>query len=82
MARFLIILGITILILGLLWPYLGRMGLGRLRGDIIIERENFTVYVPLATSLLISLLFSLLLWLLTAEVIQANARDAVSLSYV
>ncbi len=82
MARFLIILGITILILGLLWPYLGRMGLGRLPGDIIIERENFTVYVPLATSLLISLLFSLLLWLLTAEVIQANARDAVSLSYV
>ena len=64
MARFLIILGITILILGLLWPYLGRMGLGRLPGDIIIERENFTVYVPLATSLLISLLFSLLLWLL------------------
>lgn len=64
MARFLIILGITILILGLLWPYLGRMGLGRLPGDIVIERENFTLYVPLTTSLLISLLFSFLLWLL------------------
>ena len=63
MARFWIILGITILILGLglLWPYLGRMGLGRLLGDNVIECENFTVYVPLATSLLISLLFSLLL---------------------
>jgi hypothetical protein len=64
MARFLIILGISILVLGLLWPYLGRMGLGRLPGDIVIERKNFTLYFPLMTCLLISLFFSLLLWIL------------------
>ena len=63
MARFLIILGITILIFGLLWPYLGRMGLGRLPGDILIERGNFTLYIPLMTSLLVSIVLSLFLWL-------------------
>jgi len=64
MARFLIILGAALLAVGLLWPYLSRIGLGRLPGDIIIERENFTLYLPLTTCLLISLLFSFLLWLL------------------
>ena len=64
MARFLIILGITIPVIGLLWPYLGRIGLGRLPGDIVIERENFTFYLPLMTCLLISLLLSLVFWLL------------------
>ncbi|HVO96299.1 MAG TPA: DUF2905 domain-containing protein [Terriglobales bacterium] len=64
MARFLIIFGLSLLVLGLLWPYLGRLGLGRLPGDIVIERENFTFYFPLMTCLVISLLFSLVLWLL------------------
>ena len=62
MARFLILLGLVILITGLLWPYLSKLGLGRLPGDIVIERENGTVYVPLATCLLLSLLLSLVFW--------------------
>jgi hypothetical protein len=62
MARFLIVLGLAILVVGLLWPYLSKLGLGRLPGDIVIERENGTVYVPLATCLLLSLLLSLALW--------------------
>jgi len=62
MARFLIVLGLAILVVGLLWPYLGKLGLGRLPGDIVIERENGTVYVRLATCLLLSLLLSLVLW--------------------
>ena len=62
MARFLIVLGLAILVVGLLWPYLSKLGLGRLPGDIVIERENGTVYVPLATCLLLSLLLSLKLW--------------------
>ena len=62
MARFLIVLGLVILVVGLLWPYLSKLGLGRLPGDIVIERENGTVYVPLATCLLLSLLLSLVLW--------------------
>jgi len=62
MARFLIVLGLATLVVGLLWPYLSKLGLGRLPGDIVIERENGTVYVPLATCLLLSLLLSLVLW--------------------
>jgi Protein of unknown function (DUF2905) len=62
MARFLIVLGLAILVIGLLWPYLGKFGLGRLPGDIVIERESGTIYVPLATCLLLSLLLSLVLW--------------------
>jgi Protein of unknown function (DUF2905) len=64
LARWLIILGLVLLLAGLLWPWLTRLGLGRLPGDIVIEREHFRLYVPLATSLLISLVLSLILWLL------------------
>jgi hypothetical protein len=62
MARFLIVLGLAILLIGLLWPYLSKLGLGRLPGDIVIERENVTLYVPLATCLLLSLVLSLIVW--------------------
>jgi DUF2905 family protein len=62
MARLLIALGLAILVLGLLWPYLRRIGLGRLPGDIVIERDNVTLYFPLMTCLLLSLLFSLVFW--------------------
>jgi hypothetical protein len=63
MARFLILVGIVLVMLGLLWPYVLRLGLGRLPGDIVIERENFTFYVPLATCILVSLLLSGVFWL-------------------
>ena len=62
MARFLIVLGLAILLMGLLWPYLSKLGLGRLPGDIVIERENVTLYIPLATCLLLSLVLSLICW--------------------
>jgi hypothetical protein len=62
MARFLIVLGLALLVAGLLWPYLSRIGLGRLPGDIVIERENVTFYFPLMTCLLISVLLSLVFW--------------------
>jgi uncharacterized membrane protein len=68
MARWLIILGILLIVVGLLWPWLTKLGLGRLPGDIVIERDNFRVYIPIATSIVISvvlsLLLSLILWLL------------------
>jgi len=63
MARFLIVLGLVILVVGLLWPYLSKLGLGRLPGDIVIERENTTFYFPLVTCPLLSLLLSLVFWL-------------------
>ena len=64
MARILIVLGFVLLVAGLLWPYLGQIGLGRLPGDIIIERKNMTLYFyfPLMTCLLVSVLLSLVLW--------------------
>jgi hypothetical protein len=65
MARFLIVLGLAILLVGLLWPYLSRMGLGQLPGDIVIERDNMTFYFPLMTCLLLSIVFSLILWVVS-----------------
>jgi Protein of unknown function (DUF2905) len=62
MARFLVVLGLVLLVAGLLWPYLGKIGLGRLPGDIVIQRENVTFYLPLVTCLLLSVLFSLVFW--------------------
>ena len=62
MTRFLVVLGLAIVAAGLLWPYLSRIGLGRLPGDIVIERENVTFYFPLMTCLLVSVLFSLVFW--------------------
>jgi hypothetical protein len=63
MARFLILLGLVILAVGLLWPFLSRLGLGRLPGDIVIQRDNFTFYFPLTTCILISVLLSVVFWL-------------------
>jgi hypothetical protein len=64
MARWLIILGLVLLVAGLLWPWLGKLGLGRVPGDIVIERESFRLYLPITTSLLVSIVLSLVLWLL------------------
>jgi len=65
MARALVIFGLVLVALGLLWPLFGRLGLGlgRLPGDIVIETPNVRIYIPLMTSLLISVALSLILWL-------------------
>jgi len=63
MSRTLILIGLGLVALGLLWPVIARLGLGRLPGDIVVERGNFRFYAPLATSLLVSLLLTAILWL-------------------
>lgn len=64
-GRFLVIVGLVIIVLGLLLMLSGKIHwLGRLPGDIIIERKNFTFYFPIATSILISLLLTLIFWIL------------------
>jgi hypothetical protein len=63
MQRFLIGLGLIIVVVGLAWPWLSRIGLGRLPGDIIIQRGGTTFYFPIVTCLLISIVLSLLYWL-------------------
>jgi membrane protein implicated in regulation of membrane protease activity len=66
MQRFLIILGIVLVAAGLLWPFIQRLGLGRLPGDIVIERPGFTFYFPLVTSIIVSVVLSLILWLFSS----------------
>ena len=61
--RVLITLGVVLLLMGLLWPRLQKMGRARLPGDLVIERVNFRLYFPLATSIIISLIVTLLFWL-------------------
>ncbi len=63
MQRTLIIVGIALLLAGALWPWLSQIPLGRLPGDITIERPGFTLYLPITTMLLVSLLLSLIAWL-------------------
>ena len=64
-GRYLIIIGLVIAAIGVALSFADRIPwLGRLPGDISIKRENFSFYFPLATSIVISLILSLLLWLL------------------
>jgi hypothetical protein len=63
MAKWLITLGIILVVMGLLWPLLSKLGLGHLPGDIRIERKNGTFYFPLTSSLLVSALLTLILWI-------------------
>jgi hypothetical protein len=64
MQRFLIIAGLILLALGLLWPILAKFGLGRLPGDIHIDRDGCSFYFPITTGLLVSIVLSLILWFL------------------
>jgi hypothetical protein len=58
-GRLLIVAGVVLVLAGLLWPYLGKLGLGRLPGDIVIEREGFRLYIPITTSIIISAVLTL-----------------------
>jgi len=63
MSRWLVTIGLLLVIVGLLWPWLSKLGLGRLPGDIVIERGNSSFYFPIVTCLLISVVLSVVLWL-------------------
>lgn len=63
MQRFLVVLGLLIALAGLAWPLLRKLPLGRLPGDIVIDRPGFKFFFPLATMIVVSLVLSLLLWL-------------------
>lgn len=64
MSRWRIIFGVLLIAAGLLWPMLQKLGLGRLPGDIVIERENFRFFFPIATSLIVGVALSLIMRLL------------------
>lgn len=62
-SRILILIGVAIVAIGLLWPWLSKLGLGRLPGDIVVRREGFSFYFPIVTGLILSVVASLLFWL-------------------
>ena len=64
MPKLLIILGVILIAVGIAWLIGERMGLGRLPGDFLIERGNFKLYIPVMTSVIISIVLSLILWLI------------------
>ncbi|MCW8817611.1 MAG: DUF2905 domain-containing protein [Ignavibacteriaceae bacterium] len=63
LQRILIIIGIIILLAGLLWPWIVKLPIGKLPGDIFIDKPNFKIYIPITTMIIISLLLTLILWL-------------------
>ncbi|GIK61621.1 MAG: DUF2905 domain-containing protein [Ignavibacteriota bacterium] len=63
MQRTLIVIGIIILLAGLLWPWLIKLPIGKLPGDIIIDKPNFKIYIPITTMIIISLIVTLIIWL-------------------
>lgn len=65
MQRVLFTLGVVLLVLGAIWPWLARLGLGHLPGDLRIERPGLRVYMPFGSTLLVSLLLSVLLTVLS-----------------
>jgi len=64
MARTLILAGIVLIVIGLLWGPLTRLGLGRLPGDIVVERENFTLYIPITSAIIVSVVLSVVVTLI------------------
>jgi hypothetical protein len=63
MQRWLLTIGVAVIVLGLLWPTVSRLGLGRLPGDFRIHTSNGVFYFPLTTSILLSVVLSLVLYL-------------------
>ena len=64
MKAWLITIGLVLVVVGLLWPWLAKLGLGRLPGDIVVERGSFSFYFPIVTCLVVSVVVSLIFWLL------------------
>ena len=63
MQRILLITGAIVVIAGLLWPWLSKLLFGKLPGDIIIDKPDFKIYIPITTMIIISLFISLIIWL-------------------
>lgn len=64
MQKTLVILGLLLVLVGLAWPWLGKLPFGRFPGDIVVNRENFRIYFPLTTMIIVSILLSVVVWFL------------------
>ena len=63
MQRLLIGAGLLILVAGVLWPWLSKLPFGRLPGDLAVDRPGFRFFAPFTTTIIVSLVISLLVWL-------------------
>jgi hypothetical protein len=63
MQRLLIGIGLALVLAGIAWPLLARIGLGRLPGDIMIQRGSTSFYFPIVTCIIVSIVLSALMWL-------------------
>ena len=64
MSRPLIILGALIALIGVLWPWISKLPIGRLPGDIVVDRPGFKFFFPITTMIIVSVVLSVILWLL------------------
>lgn len=62
MSRILVVIGLVFIVIGLLWPIIKKLNIGRLPGDIIVKNENFTFYFPIVTCIVVSIILSLIFW--------------------
>ena len=60
MQKILIYIGLIILVIGLLWPFLKELPIGRMPGDIVLKKDKFTFYFPIITCLVVSLIISII----------------------
>jgi hypothetical protein len=65
MSRILIATGGIVILIGLLWPYIQKLNLFHLPGDIVVKKEHFSFYFPITTSIILSIVLSLILWLVS-----------------
>lgn len=64
MQRLIIAAGVLIALVGLLWPWLSKLPFGRLPGDIVVDRPGFRFFAPFTTMIILSIVISLILWLM------------------
>lgn len=62
MGKNLILIGIVLIVIGIFWPWLQKIPLGKLPGDILIKKEGFRLFLPITSCLLVSGILSLILW--------------------
>ena len=63
MQKYLLLIGTIIILVGLLWPWISKLPIGKLPGDIILVRPDFKIYIPITTMLIVSIIVSLIIWL-------------------
>jgi hypothetical protein len=61
--RTLLTVGLLIVIVGVLWPWIAKLGLGRLPGDLMIDKPGFKLFAPFTTMIVVSVILSLIVWL-------------------